>query len=83
MTGYKYMCRLCKTFLSKTNPKLYVKYEECTCKSDCQFNKYINQFEQKEQLDKMYEFWNTIPSYRKTEQRLFYSSFFLIAITKR
>ena len=58
MSGYKYMCRLCKSFLSKNDPKLYSKYEECKCLTGCKFNNYIEHFEKEQQLKKIYDFWN-------------------------
>lgn len=59
---YKYICRLCKSFLNKKHPGVYDKYAECMCNDGvCQFNTYIEQFNEKDRLDKMYEFWNSPP----------------------
>jgi len=57
----QYMCRLCKTFLSKKHPGVYSVYEECRCRSACKFNTYIDQFKEEERKEKMFEFWKTLP----------------------
>ena len=45
---------------------MYDKYAECVCNDGvCQFNTYIEQFSENKRVDKMYEFWNTIPPYKE------------------
>jgi hypothetical protein len=58
LSGKKVMCKICNIILKYKDPKLYNKYETCSCLNKCDMEEKIIKYEPKYHLKKLYEYWN-------------------------